>query len=83
MQSQALRQTPAETLGLTEGSYEAYCLNQAVWYYGSTLQSELEKAGRTRAKGEAKTEQARTRVLSKYLGKQETQKFADPSALFN
>lgn len=70
-------------MGLTAGSYEAYCLDQAIWYLGSVITSELEKAGHKRQKGEAQREAARKKVLGKYLdGSASTKQFADPSALF-
>lgn len=76
--------TPADLLGLEAGSYEAYCLNEAVWYFGSTLESELDKAGQKRGKGEGKMVAARKRVLDRFLGteKPDSQRFADPAAFF-
>lgn len=84
-QSQALRLTPSRIIGLTDGSYEAYCFDQAVWYFGSVLESELEQAGHKRQKGEGQREAARKKILAKYLdevGKPSHQQFADPAALF-
>ncbi len=76
--------TPADLLGLEPGSYEAYCLNEAVWYFGSTVESELDKAGHKRGKGEGKMVAARQRVLDRYVGseKPDSQKFADPAMFF-
>lgn len=71
---------------MTPGSYEAYCLDQAVWYVGSTITSELEKAGQgKKSKGQAKAEAARKRVLNKFLGgdTQETKMYADPADFMN
>jgi len=71
-------------LGLTEGSYEAYCLDQAVWYLGTTITNELEKVGRKPAKGEANNTAARKRLLEKMLkGEKAKQQYADPSAFFS
>lgn len=82
-QSQGLGITPSEILGLTVGSYEAYCLNQAVWYAGVTISADLEKAGQKRQKNEGRMQSARQRVLDKYFGKTETTgQFADPALLF-
>lgn len=58
---------PSTILGLTEGSYEAYCLDEAVWAFGSKIDSEVEKAGHKRQKGEAAMQAARKRVLDRYL----------------
>lgn len=73
---------PSELLGLTRGSYEAYCLDQAVWTFGTFLTSELEKAGQgKKPKGQARAEGARKRVLAKYLDDQ-PKRFADPMAAY-
>ena len=79
-QSQSLGQTPSITMGLTPGSYEAFCLDQAVWYLGATITNELEKAGHKPAKGEQTMVNARKRVLAKYLGNEAapTQMYAEP-----
>lgn len=83
LQAQSLRTQPSKILGLTEGSYEAYCLDQAVWYFGSQVQHDLEQAGQKRAKGQSKTEAARKNMLDKYLGKKPAGSgFADPAAFF-
>ena len=78
---------PSELLGLTRGSYEAYCLDEAIWYFGTIVESELEKASqpRKKAKGQASAEAARKRVLDKYFGKEGAapQQFMDPAALFS
>ena len=82
-ESQALRESPSTLLGLTRGSYEAYCLDQAVWYFGSYIDAEVEKAGHKKQKGEAQLMAARKRVLSKYVdGPDAKGQFMDPSVLF-
>lgn len=83
--SQSLGQAPSDILGLTRGSYEAYCIDEAVWYLGTTIESELDEAGNGKpSKGERKAHDARKRVLEKYFGKapEEQRKFADPMAFF-
>lgn len=59
-------------------------MDQAVWFFGSHIDSEVEKAGQKRQKGEAQIMSARKRVLSKFVDDaSETKgKFADPAALF-
>lgn len=80
-ESQALQVTPSSQLGLTEGSYEAYCFNQAVWAFGSKIDSEVEKAGHKRQKGEAAMASARKRVLDRYLqGSGDKGQYRDPVA---
>lgn len=70
-------------MGLTSGSYEAYCLDQAVWYLGISISGELDKVGRKKQKGELQNEQGRQKVLSKFLGTTAAQpKYADPAAMF-
>lgn len=83
-QAEATFQSPSSIIGLVQGSYEAYCLDQAVWFVGATIQNDLEKAGHKRQKGEANIVAARRRVLAKYMGDANQEKqFADPAALFN
>lgn len=75
--------TPSLILGLTQGSYEAFCLDQATWYFGTTIQSELDKVGQKRQKGQASNEAARKRLIEKYLGTEnQKNQFADPAVLF-
>lgn len=71
-------------LGLTPGSYEAYCFDQAVLYLGNTITTELNKVGHKPAKGEKANERNRERVLVKFLGEKAMPKpkYADPAALF-
>lgn len=77
--------TPSLIMGLTQGSYEAYCLDQAAWYLGSTIENELSKVGHKRTKAETANEASRTRILAKYFGEEVAgkPKFADPAALFS
>lgn len=70
-------------IGLCEGSYEAYCLDQVVWYAGSMISSEIDKVGQKKAKGQASQEAARDRKLKQLLGQKDAKKqYADPAALF-
>lgn len=84
LQSQGLGVTPSSVLGLETGSYAAYCLDQAVWYFGSQVQNELENAGIDTPKGQGKIDSARKRVMNKYLNEPGNTKgqFADPAMLF-
>jgi hypothetical protein len=68
---------------LKSGSYEAYCLDQAVGYVGAVIQNALEEAGSKPSKSERNAQAAREKVLKKYLGDEsETTAYADPSAFF-
>lgn len=74
---------PSELLAIDD-EYVAYCLDQAVGYFGRTLDAELEKAG-SDAKNEDEAEYKRKRVLDAFLGedkKPQRGMFADPAALF-
>lgn len=85
-ESQALQVTPSSLLGLTDGSYEAFCLNQAVWAFGSKIDSEVEKAGHKKQKGEGALISARKRVLDRYLkgsGSSSKGQYRDPATLKN
>lgn len=83
MDSRTWRCRPSELLGLEPGSYEAYCLDQAIGYLGTMVESELDRAGHRPSKGEKKTEAARKRIIAKYMGETEQKKqFADPALLF-
>lgn len=75
---------PSELLAIDD-EYVAYCLDQAVGYFGRTLEAELEKAG-SDAKNEQEAEWKRKRILSDFLGedkKPQRGQFADPAAFFN
>jgi hypothetical protein len=70
-------------VGLTPGSYEAFCFDQAVWYFGTSLQSELEQVGMKKSSEEASNEATRKRILNRFLGTpEEKQQYMDPSVLF-
>lgn len=83
LQSRDLATLPSVFLGLTPGSYEAYCFDQAVWYFGSQVSHRVEKAGRKPVKGEASQQAAQERELKKILdGDSAKQVYADPALLF-
>lgn len=73
---------PSDLLAI-EDTYVAYCLDQAVGYFGRHLESELEKAGAD-AKSEQEGEWKRRAVLDKYFGEEDkpsSGRFADPAAM--
>lgn len=70
-------------MGLTPGSYEAFCFDQAIWYFGTSLQSELEQVGVKKSSEESSNEATRKRILNRFLGAPEAkQQYMDPSVLF-
>lgn len=80
-----LKQRPSSLLGLEADSYEAYCLDEAIVYFGTTVEGQLEKVGQKPSKGERKAQAARERLLSQILGSGEKKSnagFADPAAMF-
>jgi len=83
LQSKDLAVLPSSLLGLTTGSYEAYCFDQAVWYFGTQVSYRVENAGRKPIKGEAAQRAAQERELKKILeGESATRVYSDPAALF-
>jgi hypothetical protein len=83
--SQAVHARPAELLGLDPDSYEAYCLDEAVIYFGLTVEAKLEEAGHKPTKEERKAKAAREAVLKKILDPDQETKgsgFADPALMF-
>ncbi len=82
--AKALGQRPSELLALQPDSYEAYCLDEAVIFFGMQLEGMLDEAGEKPDKESLKLERARQRVLDKIFGKPKDQGsgFADPAAMF-
>lgn len=84
LQSRDQSTLPSILLGLTPGSYEAYCFDQAVWYFGSQVSHKVEEAGRKPVKGEQQQKAAQERELKKILGGANAkQTYADPALLFD
>ena len=73
---------PSQLLGLERGSYEAYCLDEAVIFFGLRLENMLESAGHKPGKEERRAKQAQERVLDKIFGKEKSSGFADPALMF-
>jgi len=75
---------PSQLLGV-EDPYAAYCIDQAVAYWGRHLESEMDKAERNTKNEDAAT-RARQAVLDRYMPRPENQKhtgnFSDPAAMF-
>ena len=77
---------PSELLGLEPGSYDAFCLNQAVNYLGSHIESELDKVGQKKDSKQRSNEAARQRRLEALLtpkGKERKGQYMDPAVIFN
>ena len=82
--SRAARCRPSEMLGLKSDSYEAYCLDEAVIYFGMSLEQMLDEAGSKPSRAERKTQADRERVLNKVLDleQNEGKGYADPALMF-
>lgn len=70
-----------------EDSYPAYCLDEAVMYFGLTLENKLDEAGHKPTKAEKKAQAERERILQSVLNpsgedQQKGTGFADPALMF-
>jgi hypothetical protein len=73
-------------LGMIPHSYEAYCLDEAVIFFGLSLESMLEEAGNKPGKEEKKAKSAREALLNKIFSSKEQAKtsgYADPASMFS
>jgi hypothetical protein len=83
--ARALRSRPSELLDIGLSNYEAYCLDEAVVFFGLQLENMLDNAGVKPDKESVKIERARQKVLDDVFGKDEKSKssgFADPALMF-
>ncbi len=73
-------------MGIRSDTIEGYCLDEAVIYFGMTLENLLEQAGTKPSKEERRAQAARERLLDKVLAEEGEEKqpsgFADPAAMF-
>lgn len=71
-------------LGLRGDSYEAYCLDEAVIYFGLTLENRLSEVGQKPSREERRTQAAREALLDEVLGNESESGsgFADPALMF-
>lgn len=84
MQSQKQGLAPSDIMGLEMGTYSAFCFNQAVWYLGTLIESEMDEASASKPSAEEQRARgARQRVLDRYLEPGNLKKqYADPAAFF-
>lgn len=82
--ARSVRTPPSELLGLEKGSYEAYCLDEAVIYFGSSLENKLQEAGHKPSKEERRAKAAREAILRKIFAQDDDKGtgFADPALMF-
>lgn len=71
-------------MGLKGHTYEAYCLDEAVIYFGLTMENMLDEAGEKPSKSERKTKAARQKVMDKVFETAEVKSsgYADPAVMF-
>ena len=81
--SKAIGVRPSELINLDDG-YVAYCLDEAVIFFGLQLEHMLEEAGQGKVgKEERKAKAARERVINKVFGDEKASSgFADPALMF-
>lgn len=70
-------------LGLDPSSYQGYCLDEAVTFFGLQLENMLQEAGHKPSKEERRAQAARDALLKKIFedGEKGTG-FADPAVMF-
>ena len=85
-QAKAWQVTPSSLLGVKTGSYEAWCLDQAVNYFGNHVEVELEKVGQKLSAKERALQANRQRKLEKLLDPNpevvKKGQFMDPALFF-
>lgn len=87
LKAKAVGVTPSSLLGIPQGTYVSYCLDEAVIYFGMVLESMLEEAGHKPSKEENKTRAARDRLLARVLADEGDENlaksgYADPALMF-
>lgn len=78
-------QRPSALIGLQGHTYEAYCLDEAVVFFGMSLENMLDEAGDKPGKAERKAKAARTAIMDKVFNEGDEVKssgFADPAVMF-
>lgn len=83
--AKAVGHRPSALLSIdpVEDSYLAYCVDEAVVYFGIMLENELQSAGQKPGKEERRAQLARERILARVFGDGGAKKqYADPAAMF-
>lgn len=87
--SKTFRVRPSQLLGVADVSdYLAFCLDRAVWYFGSCLEADLDDAEMALGNAPKRNQiiNARRRVLNEYLALPSEPvkgQYADPAHLVN
>jgi hypothetical protein len=80
-EAQSWNTQPSKLLGVSEW-YTAFCLDQAINYWGTFVSSELDKIEAKTAKATEAKRQARLQVLLSPEGEMPKGQFADPALMF-
>jgi hypothetical protein len=82
--AKAMSVRPSELMGLEPDSYEAWCLDEAIVYFGLVVENKLEEVGSKPSKEERRAKAAREAMLNKLFSPEEAQAsgFADPALMF-
>jgi hypothetical protein len=76
VQAKGWQVRPSALLGLGPDSWEAYCLDEAVFMWGGWVTQQLEKV---KGKNEAQVQRGQEMRLTQILGTQGKGKFRDPA----
>ena len=80
------RTSPSKILGEERGSYRAWCIDQAVQYFGTYVEGELDKIGHKKSSKERRVEADRKRKLEQLLeppsDKPKKGQYMDPAFFF-
>jgi hypothetical protein len=84
LKAKELKQRPSDLLDIQLSNYVAYCLDEAVVFFGMQLEAMLDEAGQKPDKESARIERERKRVLDKVFSDEstESQHFSDPAVMF-
>jgi hypothetical protein len=77
VQAKGWQVRPSSLLGLAPGSWEAYCLDEAVFMWGGWVSQQLEKV---KGKTEAQVQRGQEMKLAQILGTEGKGRFRDPAA---
>lgn len=71
-------------MGLEPDSYVAYCLDEAVIYFGLTVEAKLDEAGHKPSKEERRARAAREKIMDTLFDPEskKTSGYADPALMF-
>jgi hypothetical protein len=69
-------------VGLTEGGYDAFCLDQAIYFLGTTIEGKVNAVERGKKESDHAYQNRCNQLLYRLLGMKQEVKYADPAASF-